>query len=106
MEGRCKAEQLHLNVKQQLREVDFIPFKPGTAVSIYKFFHKFEAWSRGMMSLDQKANVLYNQHLDPAITDGINPLPSGTLATFFLTAVRLIQHTNGDIGREKTILMT
>ncbi len=36
-----------------------------------------------------------------------NPLPSGTLATFFLTAVGLIQHTNeDDIGREKTILMT
>ncbi len=37
----------------------------------------------------------------------INPLPSGTLATFFLRAVGLIQHTNeDDIGREKTILMT
>ncbi len=37
----------------------------------------------------------------------ISPLPSGTLATFFLTAVGLIQHTNeDDIGREKTILMT
>jgi hypothetical protein len=37
----------------------------------------------------------------------INPLPSGTLATFFLTAVGPIQHTNeDDIGREKTILMT
>ena len=37
----------------------------------------------------------------------LNTLPSGTLATFFLTAVGLIQHTNeDDIGREKTILMT
>jgi hypothetical protein len=37
----------------------------------------------------------------------INPLPSGTLATFFLTAVGPIQHTkDGDISREKTILMT
>ena len=36
-----------------------------------------------------------------------NPLPSGTLATFFLTAVGPIQHTKeGDISREKTILMT
>jgi hypothetical protein len=35
-----------------------------------------------------------------------NPLPNGTLATFFLTAVGPIQHTNeDDIGREKTILM-
>jgi hypothetical protein len=37
----------------------------------------------------------------------LNPLPSGTLATFFLTAVGLIQHTKeGDISKEKTILMT
>jgi hypothetical protein len=36
-----------------------------------------------------------------------NPLPSSTLATFFLTAVGPIQHTKeGDIRREKTILMT
>ncbi len=37
----------------------------------------------------------------------VNPLPSGTLATFFLTAVGPIQHTKeGNISREKTILMT
>ncbi len=37
----------------------------------------------------------------------INPLPSGTLAIFFLTAVGPIKHTKeGDISREKTILMT
>ncbi len=36
-----------------------------------------------------------------------NPLPCGTIATFFLTAVGPIQQTKeGDIGREKTILMT
>jgi hypothetical protein len=69
VEGRCKAAQLHLDVKQQPREVDFVPFKPGTGVSIYEFFHKFDSWSRGMMALDQKANVLYNKHLDPSITD-------------------------------------
>jgi hypothetical protein len=38
---------------------------------------------------------------------GFNPLPCGTLATFFLMAVGPIQHANeDDIGREKTILMT
>jgi hypothetical protein len=45
----------------------------------------------------------------PSAIDNIvfNPLPSGTLATFFLTAVGPIQHTKeGDISREKTILMT
>ncbi|MFN9910740.1 MAG: hypothetical protein ACK56F_32315, partial [bacterium] len=37
VEGRCKAEQLHLDIKQQPREVDFVPFRPGTGVSIYEF---------------------------------------------------------------------
>ncbi len=37
----------------------------------------------------------------------LNPLPCGTIANFFLTAVGPIQHTKeGDNGREKTILMT
>ncbi len=41
------------------------------------------------------------------VCNAFNPLPSGTLATFFLTAVGPIQHTKeGDISREKTILMT
>jgi hypothetical protein len=70
VEERCKREQLHLNVKQQPWEVDFVPFRPGNWVSIYEFFHKFENWSRGMMSLDQKANVQYNRHLDYSVMDG------------------------------------
>ncbi len=70
IEDRCKDEQLHLDVKAQPRELDFVPFRPGTGVSIYEFFSKFESWSRGMMSLDQKANVLYNKHLDPSVLDG------------------------------------
>ncbi len=37
----------------------------------------------------------------------INPLPCGTLATFFLTAVGPIQHTKeGDISREKILTMS
>jgi hypothetical protein len=37
----------------------------------------------------------------------LNPLPRGTIATFFLTALGPNQHTKeGNIGREKTILMT
>jgi hypothetical protein len=60
VEERCKGEQLHLDVKQEPREVDFVPFRPGNGVSIYEFFQRFEDWSRGQMSQDHKANVLYN----------------------------------------------
>jgi hypothetical protein len=70
VEERCKTEQLHLDVKQQPREVDFVPFQPGAGVSIYEFFNKFETWSRGRMSLDQRANLLYHRHLDSSVTDG------------------------------------
>jgi hypothetical protein len=70
VEERCKGEQLHLDVKQELMEVDFVPFRPGNGVSIYEFFHKFENWARGQMSQDHKANVLYNRHLDFSVTDG------------------------------------
>jgi hypothetical protein len=30
VEERCKGEQLHLNVKQEPREVDFVPFRPSS----------------------------------------------------------------------------
>jgi hypothetical protein len=71
VEERCKGEQLHLDVKQEPREVDFVPFRPGNGVSIYEFFHKFENLARGQMSQDHKANVLYNRHLHPSVTDEI-----------------------------------
>ncbi len=70
VEEQCKGEQLHLDVKQEPREVDFVPFRPGNGVSIYEFFHKFENWARGQMSQDHKANVLYNRHLHPSVKDG------------------------------------
>jgi hypothetical protein len=38
----------------------------------------------------------------PLYFSTVNPLPSGTLATFFLTAIGQIKHTEeGDISREK-----
>jgi hypothetical protein len=70
VEERCKGEQLHLDVKQEPREVNFVPFRPGNGISIYEFFQRFEDWSRGQMSQDHKANVLYNRHLDFSVTDG------------------------------------
>jgi hypothetical protein len=58
--------------------VDFVPFRPG--ISIYEFFQRFEDWSRGQMSQDQKANVLYNRHLDFSVTDSTRSsrTPRGT----------------------------
>jgi hypothetical protein len=70
VEERCKGEQLHLDVKQEPREVDFVPFPPGNGISIYEFFQRFKDWSRGQMSQDHKANMLFNHHLDFSVTDG------------------------------------
>jgi hypothetical protein len=47
-----------------------MPFRPGNGISIYEFFQRFEDWSRGRMSQDDKANVLYNRHLHPSIKEG------------------------------------
>ena len=70
VEARCKQEQLHLTLKTQTRKVDFLPFCPGNGVSIFEFFQKFESWSRGTMSMDQKANILYFKFLDWSVVDG------------------------------------
>ncbi len=74
VERRCEAEQIYLDQKQPAREVDFAPFASGTAVSIYEFFQRFEAWSRGILSLDTMAHVLYTKHLDKSITQGAKEL--------------------------------
>jgi hypothetical protein len=47
-----------------------VPFRPGNGISIYEFFQRFEDWSRGRMSQDDKADVLYNRHLHPSIREG------------------------------------
>jgi hypothetical protein len=71
---KVQRKQLHHDVKQHPREMDFLLFRPGIGVSIYEFFHKFETCSRGMMSLNQKANILYRRHLNSSIRDGSKEL--------------------------------
>jgi hypothetical protein len=74
VEKRCELEQIYLDQKQPAREVDFVPFASGTSISIYEFFQKFEAWACGILSLDTRAHVLYNKHLDKSITQGAKEL--------------------------------
>jgi CRISPR/Cas system CSM-associated protein Csm2 small subunit len=70
VEKRLQTEQIYLDQKQPERKVDFVAFASGTAVSIYEFFMKFEAWARGRLSKDTMANVLYSEYLDKTITHG------------------------------------
>ena len=70
VESRCQAEQLHVEAKRLPKTVDFEPFKPGSTVSVYEFFGKFEAWSSGTLSLDSKAHLLYSKYLDASVTRG------------------------------------
>jgi hypothetical protein len=74
VERRCEVEQIYLDQKQPAREVDFALFASGTSVSIYEFFQRFEAWSRGILSLDTMAHMLYNKHLDKSVTQGAKEL--------------------------------
>jgi hypothetical protein len=37
VEDKCREEQLHLDVKQPVKEVDFKPFRGDSSVSVYEF---------------------------------------------------------------------
>jgi hypothetical protein len=45
-------------------------------VIVYEFFSKFEEWSAGTLSENQKAYQLYNTYLDPSITETYEELRS------------------------------
>jgi hypothetical protein len=66
---RCGKEQLHLSAEQPSRKADFEPFCDGSSISIYEFFGKFEAWSRGVLTPASMAHVLYTQYLDPSVVN-------------------------------------
>jgi hypothetical protein len=66
---RYREEKLNLEVRQQAREVNFVPWKPGGGSSIYDFFTKFEEWSAGHLSEKEKAYQLFNRHLDKSLVD-------------------------------------
>jgi hypothetical protein len=45
-------------------------------VNVYEFFTKFEEWSAGTLSENQKAYRLYNNYLDSSITETYEELRS------------------------------
>ena len=55
--------------KTATRDVTFQPWKPGTGVSVYEFFRKFEEWSSGQLSDAEKAYKLYHNHLDKSLVE-------------------------------------
>ncbi|MEI7747392.1 MAG: hypothetical protein WCJ28_07615, partial [Actinomycetota bacterium] len=74
VDDRYHSEELHNEIKQLDKIVDFEPFKPGGSVSVFEFFTKFEDWSRGSLSLSGKAHLLYHKYLDPSIVRGSKQL--------------------------------
>ena len=55
--------------KTRTREVTFQPWKPGSDISVYEFFQKFEEWSSGQLSEAEKAYMLYHTHLDKSLIE-------------------------------------
>jgi hypothetical protein len=45
-----REDQIYLEVNMPTRVIDFFAFKPGSDVSVYESFKKFELWDRGYLS--------------------------------------------------------
>jgi hypothetical protein len=71
---RYRREQHHLGSNVPARDVTFVQFDPAGDVSIYEFFMRYEEWSRGFISSDSKAYLLFNKYLPKSLTEGYEEL--------------------------------
>jgi hypothetical protein len=74
--SRFREQRLNIDQKQPARKVNFKPWSASREVNVYEFFSKFEEWSAGTLSENQKAYRLYNTYLDPSITGTYEELRS------------------------------
>jgi hypothetical protein len=74
--SQFRKQKLNFDQKQPTREVNFKPWSTRGEVNVYDFFTKFEEWSAGTLSENQKACRLYNTYLDFSITETYEELRS------------------------------
>jgi hypothetical protein len=65
-----RQEDLHLGSNAPSRDPSFTAFKPGSGISVYEFFMRFEEWARGYLPADARARILYSKYLDKTILSG------------------------------------
>jgi hypothetical protein len=74
--AQFRKQKLNFDQKQPAQEVNFKPWTTSGEVNVYEFFTKFEEWSAGTLSENQKAYRLYNNYLDSSITETYEELRS------------------------------
>ena len=72
--ARYRSEQHHLAGNAPTREVTFSAFDPNGDISVYEFFMRYEEWSRGYVSSEARAHLLYTKYLPTSLTEGYEEL--------------------------------
>ena len=72
--ARYRGDQYHLGGNTPSRKVTFTMFDPHGDVSVYEFFMQFEEWSKGYLSAEAKADLLFSEYLPKSLTDSYEEL--------------------------------
>ena len=72
--ARYRRDQFHLGGNTPSREATFSAFDPHGDTSVYEFFMRFEEWSKGYLSSEAKADLLFNKYLPKSLTESYEEL--------------------------------
>ena len=72
--ARYRGDQYHLGGNTPSRKITFTTFDPHGDVSVYEFFMRFEEWSKGYLSAEAKADLLFAEYLPKSLTDSYEEL--------------------------------
>jgi hypothetical protein len=72
--ARYRGDQFHLGGNTPSRDATFGVFDPHGDVSVYEFFMRYEDWSKGYLSSEAKAHLLFSKYLPKALTESYEEL--------------------------------
>ena len=71
---RYRGDQHHLAGNAPTREPTFTAFDPNGDVNVYEFFMRYEEWSRGYISYEARAHLLFSKYLPKSLTESYEEL--------------------------------
>ena len=71
-----RGDQYHLRGNTPARDATFSVFDPHGDVSVYEFFMLYEEWSKGYLSSEAKAHLLFTKYLPKSLTESYEELKS------------------------------
>ena len=72
--ARYRGDQFHLGGNTPMRDATFTTFDPNGDISVYEFFMRFEEWSKGYLSSEAKAHLLFTKYLPKSLTESYEEL--------------------------------